>query len=100
MRLISLRKSDKSEAGFAGLGLAGVMLGFGFVYFIGYFILNWIYETKEERRNYMKQGPEIFRPITKEEVMKRGVGKHVFVCSGLFSKTCRAKLLFEDTVDF
>ena len=100
MNLIRIRKPNNSQSGFAGIGLAGVMLGFGIVYFIGYFILNWIYETKEERKNFAKMGPEVFRVITKEEVMKRGVGKHVFVCSGLFSKTCKAKVLFEDTVEF
>lgn len=94
------RKSSATgkERGFAGLGIAGLMLGFGVLYFVSYFILDWIYETKEERKIGHSKQIEELRVITKEEVMKRGVGQHIFKCSGIFWRTCKPIELYKDTV--
>lgn len=90
---------SKKELGSGAVGVAGLMLGFSLVYFIFYFVVNWIYDTKEERKLGYRKNNEELRVITKEEVMKRGIGQHVFVCFGLFSKTCREWEVYMDTVD-
>lgn len=74
-----------------------MMLGFSVVYFIFYFIVTWIYDTKEARRFAPGGHKEELRVITKEEVMKRGIGHHVFKCYGLSDKTCRAVELYQPT---
>lgn len=90
--------NSRREIGSGSFGLAALMLGFSLVYFVFYFVVNWIYDTKEERRFGNLHSKEELRVITKEEVMKRGIGHHVFSCYGLIDKTCRDKQVYMDTV--
>lgn len=83
----------------ASIGLAGIMLGFGVLYFVCYFIMDWIYETKEDRKISKHKHIVELKPVTKDEVMKRGVGQHEFVCSGIFFRKCRPKELYQDSVE-
>lgn len=96
---MKLNRSRK-ELGSGGAGIAACMLGFSLVYFTFYFVANWIYDTKEERRYGIHgKDQEELRVISKEEVMKRGIGQHVFKCYGLFSNGCSAVELYKSTVN-
>ena len=101
IRRISLKSyRSKKERGTGGGGIAACMLGFSLVYFTFYFVLNWIYETKEERRfGPHGHNQEELRVISKEEVMKRGIGQHVFKCYAMLGNYCRGTELYKDTVD-
>ena len=91
------RGYSSKERGSGAAGLAGMMFAFGVVYFIFYFIVTWIYDTKESRKDpHFKNRVEL-RVITEEEVMKRGIGQHVFKCYGIFTKTCHATELYRPT---
>ena len=95
MKLIRSRK----EIGSGGAGIAACMLGFSVVYFVFYFIVNWIYDTKEERKfgNHLLRQEEL-RMVSKEEVMKRGIGQHVFKCYGFLGNACTDYELYKATV--
>ena len=91
---------SRNEIGSGGAGIAACMLGFSLVYFVFYFIVNWIYDTKEERKfgNHNLRTEEL-RMVSKEEVMKRGIGQHVFKCYGILGNSCRAYELYKSTID-
>ena len=93
-----MKKSER-QRGTASVGIVGIMLGFGLLYFVCYFILGWISDTKNDRTIAKNKNQEVLRTISKEEVMKRGVGQHVFKCSGIFFRSCKAQDLYKDTVE-
>ena len=93
----AMNKSER-QRGTASVGVIGIMLGFGVIYFVCYFILDWISDTKQERSIAKNKNQEVLRTISKEEVMKRGVGQHVFSCNGIFFRSCKPKEIYKDTV--
>lgn len=97
-RVIS--KRSNKECGSGSSGIIVYMLGFSLIYFIFYFVLNWIYETKEERKLALKAENELTKVVTKEEVMKRGIGQYVFKCYAFLGNSCYEHENYKSTPEF
>jgi len=82
------------ERGFLDSNAAIYLIGLSIAVWVISMVMGWIYETKEQRtaRTQRNSKTQFAQQLTKEQVVKFGIGEFEATCSGLFLKRCRVSM--------